>query len=410
MLRSAPHAAAQGYTRARFSVARGAAWRCSFTPTCWGRWGWRPGSMAGRRRRAAPRRSTSDSRTRARPTSPRICRRSRRLRPIRWRRRPRRPSPSPSRASGPTSRRRSRRRRRRRRQKPKPEPEVAVPPLPADAGAAGPAARAAQIAREDGRPRQRQAGRAAARRHATWRRRTTAPRWRRARRTPPSRRRESQKHESLPDRGQGQDRRARGSEVRRRSQGARRHAARQPGGRAAQRRQRAGSPVVARAARADAARARADAGDRRPVAAARGGRPARAAVPGGARGPRDPRARTTSKRVKLALTGKDYEYLFGADAEADRRLASKQRSTKQGKFQQRLARVQAALENFIPEVRPGNTDRAQHARGARSRSTSRACTGASTSCGASASSRTGTRCRARARSTSRTCTPRSRWC
>ncbi len=60
------------------------------------------------------------------------------------------------------------------------------------------------------------------------------------------------------------------------------------------------------------------------------------------------------KRVKLALSAKDYEYLFGADAEADRRLAQKQKSTRQGKFQQKIARVQAALENFIPEVKPGN--------------------------------------------------------
>ena len=58
--------------------------------------------------------------------------------------------------------------------------------------------------------------------------------------------------------------------------------------------------------------------------------------------------------MKLALTAKDYEYLFGADAEAERRLAQKTRSTKAGKFQKRLARVQSALENFIPEVKPGN--------------------------------------------------------
>lgn len=69
----------------------------------------------------------------------------------------------------------------------------------------------------------------------------------------------------------------------------------------------------------------------------------------------DPARLAAGKNVKLALTGKDYEYLFGADAEADRQLASKQRSAKQGRFQQRLARVRAALENFIPEVRPGNT-------------------------------------------------------
>jgi TonB family protein len=69
----------------------------------------------------------------------------------------------------------------------------------------------------------------------------------------------------------------------------------------------------------------------------------------------DPARMPPGKTVKLALSGKDYEYLFGADAEADRRLAEKQMSAKQGKFQQKLARVRAALENFIPEVKPGNT-------------------------------------------------------
>jgi TonB family protein len=60
------------------------------------------------------------------------------------------------------------------------------------------------------------------------------------------------------------------------------------------------------------------------------------------------------KRVRLALTGSDFEYLFGAEAEAERRLAQTQRSKKVGKFQQRLGRLQSALENFIPEVQPGN--------------------------------------------------------
>jgi TonB family protein len=57
---------------------------------------------------------------------------------------------------------------------------------------------------------------------------------------------------------------------------------------------------------------------------------------------------------KLALSGKQYEYLFGDDAEAARRLAEKQRSKRPGKFSERLGRIQSALENFIPEVRPGN--------------------------------------------------------
>ncbi len=60
------------------------------------------------------------------------------------------------------------------------------------------------------------------------------------------------------------------------------------------------------------------------------------------------------KKMKLALTGKDYEYLFGADAAAERRLAQTERSKKVGRFQQRIGRVQSSLENFIPEVKPGN--------------------------------------------------------
>jgi TonB family protein len=68
----------------------------------------------------------------------------------------------------------------------------------------------------------------------------------------------------------------------------------------------------------------------------------------------DPSHLTPSKRVKLALSAKDYEYLFGADAAADRKLAQEVRSTRQGKFEKRLARVKSAVENFIPEVKPGN--------------------------------------------------------
>jgi TonB family protein len=68
----------------------------------------------------------------------------------------------------------------------------------------------------------------------------------------------------------------------------------------------------------------------------------------------DPSRLQNGERVKLALSDRDFEYLFGADAEAERRLAQKERSTKQGKFQRNAARVRAALENFIPEVKPGN--------------------------------------------------------
>jgi TonB family protein len=64
--------------------------------------------------------------------------------------------------------------------------------------------------------------------------------------------------------------------------------------------------------------------------------------------------KAAGKHVKLAITGSDYEYLFGADAEADRRLASKTKSAKAGKFAARQQRAFSALENFIPEVKPGN--------------------------------------------------------
>ncbi|HEY5448541.1 MAG TPA: TonB family protein, partial [Polyangia bacterium] len=77
-------------------------------------------------------------------------------------------------------------------------------------------------------------------------------------------------------------------------------------------------------------------------------RPARGA-------PADPSRVKSGDKVKLALSQKDFEYLFGADADAERRLAEKHRSTRKGKLSEKLARVQAALENFVPEVRPGNT-------------------------------------------------------
>jgi TonB family protein len=68
----------------------------------------------------------------------------------------------------------------------------------------------------------------------------------------------------------------------------------------------------------------------------------------------DPARLPPGKQVKLAITGEDYEYIAGADAEAERRLAQKQRSMKVGKHLQKLAHMGSALENFIPEVKPGN--------------------------------------------------------
>ncbi|HEX2661112.1 MAG TPA: TonB family protein, partial [Polyangia bacterium] len=62
------------------------------------------------------------------------------------------------------------------------------------------------------------------------------------------------------------------------------------------------------------------------------------------------------KRVMLALSGKDYEYMFGAEAKADRQLAQQERSTRLGaRVSKRLAQVRSSLENFIPDVKPGTT-------------------------------------------------------
>jgi TonB family protein len=62
----------------------------------------------------------------------------------------------------------------------------------------------------------------------------------------------------------------------------------------------------------------------------------------------------TNEKARLALSGKQYQYLFGNDADAAAELASKQRSRRTGKFSERMGKINAALENFIPEVRPGN--------------------------------------------------------
>jgi TonB family protein len=73
-----------------------------------------------------------------------------------------------------------------------------------------------------------------------------------------------------------------------------------------------------------------------------------------ARGADSQANKADGKQVKLAITGRDYDYMFGADAEADRRLAKKLKSTSAGRFRERQARLSSTLENFIPEVKPGN--------------------------------------------------------
>jgi len=62
-------------------------------------------------------------------------------------------------------------------------------------------------------------------------------------------------------------------------------------------------------------------------------------------------------KTRLRLTGQEMQYLFGKEMEADVRLAQTERSRRRGKFSRHLENARSALENFIPEVQPGNQTR-----------------------------------------------------
>ncbi len=164
----------------------------------------------------------------------------------------------------------------------------------------------------------------------------------------------SQRQDDHPGAQDAEDRAARRAKVAAGPQRARGDAPPEPGSVAAARRARTDAQVAAGASRSSAQAPRADARDGRPVAAARGRRRDAAALARDRGDKSDPAQVPDGNKMKLALSAKDYEYMFGAAADAERRLAQQTRSTRQGKFQQKLARVRAAVENFIPEVRPGN--------------------------------------------------------
>jgi TonB family protein len=54
------------------------------------------------------------------------------------------------------------------------------------------------------------------------------------------------------------------------------------------------------------------------------------------------------------VTGEQYQQLFGDDDRERARLAEERSPKRRGRFTERLGRLGQALENFIPEVRPGN--------------------------------------------------------
>ncbi len=71
---------------------------------------------------------------------------------------------------------------------------------------------------------------------------------------------------------------------------------------------------------------------------------------------RQGRAGKAGKRgPKLQLTMDDYQRAMGADAIRDEaEIARRMKSHKKGRWEKKLDRIHAALENFTPEVKPGN--------------------------------------------------------
>jgi TonB family protein len=59
--------------------------------------------------------------------------------------------------------------------------------------------------------------------------------------------------------------------------------------------------------------------------------------------------------LKTQLEFKDYERILGKDkTEAERQVAQRKMSAKKGRWERKLEAIKSSLENFIPDVKPGN--------------------------------------------------------
>jgi len=59
--------------------------------------------------------------------------------------------------------------------------------------------------------------------------------------------------------------------------------------------------------------------------------------------------------VKTQLEFKDYERILGKDkTDAERQVAARKMSAKKGRWEKKLEAIKSSLENFIPDVKPGN--------------------------------------------------------
>jgi outer membrane biosynthesis protein TonB len=59
--------------------------------------------------------------------------------------------------------------------------------------------------------------------------------------------------------------------------------------------------------------------------------------------------------LNVAMTSQDYERIMGKDkVDEERQIAARKMSSKKGRWERKLAAVKSSLENFVPDIRPGN--------------------------------------------------------
>jgi TonB family protein len=67
------------------------------------------------------------------------------------------------------------------------------------------------------------------------------------------------------------------------------------------------------------------------------------------------KGKTGAPGLKTQLEFKDYERILGKDkTEAERQIAARKMSAKKGRWDKKLEAIKSSLENFIPDVKPGN--------------------------------------------------------
>ena len=67
--------------------------------------------------------------------------------------------------------------------------------------------------------------------------------------------------------------------------------------------------------------------------------------------------------INTDMAFNDYERIMGKEkVDEERQVAARKMSSKKGRWERKLDAIKSSLENFVPDVRPGQPDRAQDAR------------------------------------------------